>query len=87
MNFVDIVNEVCADCKTKEEAIKRLHDFGLIDVKGIKYLKIHQTFLQFLSQSSMMDAVYSTAAVCNISMKQVYIVREYWKKKKSRIEA
>ena len=85
MNFSDVVNEICKDCKTKESAIERLHDFGLIDVRGVKYLLIHKRYMEILRTSeSIMEAMHVTAIEYKISISQVQIIRKYWQQRKRR---
>jgi len=79
----ELIEKICSDCEDKEAVINRLVVFKLVDLQGLKYLLIHQHYIKMLRAGySIMDAVTLTAEEYNISDRQVYRVRRWWKSRK-----
>lgn len=79
----ELIEKICSDCVDKEAVINRLVALKLVDLQGLKYFLIHQYYIKMLSQNySIMDAVTLTADEYNISERQVYLVRKWWKTRK-----
>ena len=76
----DLIEKICSDCNDKEAVINRLVSLKLVDLQGLKYFLIHQYYMKMLAANySIMDAVTLTADEFNISDRQVYRVRKWWK--------